>query len=759
MLATGAFGQTTGSASGVVTRDGTPAAGVRVTLRGSDDRRVTAIADADGRFQFAAVAAGSYLLEAENTAVRITVRPGLEAKAELALDLLKEAVTISADAPQPIDEISKTVNVISGQQMRERADIALVDSVRSMPGFRVQQLGGFGRTAMIKTRGLRNQDTAILIDGIRFRDAAAINGDVGSFLSDITLTSVSRLEVLRGSGTSLYGTNAIGGTVNLITPEAAAGWHGQVQVAGGQLGFGRFRGVTSYGAKDGVFGFTIGGSRTVLTKGIDGNDDAENTNIQPRLDIKLSPRTNVSAKVFFSDAEAKLNVSPDTFGSLPAGNSTIIDAAEGVNFLADLDDPDSTQRNRAINGSLSFAHTFNECVWVNGYYAAMQTKRRNIDGPLGPGWQSPYRTDNHGMIHTANMSVNFAFKGNTIKAGYEFESEKYRTENTTPSGFEDNWLEASQVSNSVFVQDVVSLLGGRLQFVGGLRGQWFSLRRPQFSLENSLYRDAANSEPPAAATADGAASYHFRSTGTKLRIHVGTGYRIPSLYERFGSTFSTWPTAGFAALGDPTLTPERSTAFDAGIEQSIFDGKARFTAAYFYTRLRDVIGFGTMPPTDPNGRAYGYRNEAGGLARGVELSFEARPTRSTDIFTSYTFTNGDQRQPQVAGSGIIDTLGIPRDQFTLVATQRFKRFWINADLLIASSYLAPMFSSQTFGSYVYRFDGNRRLDLTAGYTFPVKERYSVRVFAMAENVFDQKYFENGFRTPRANVRGGVNFAF
>src|SRR5947207_1461743 len=160
---------------------------------------------------------------------------------------IRETVTVSADAEQPIEQVSKTVNVIDGQEMRDRADITLVDSLRTIPGFRVQQVGGFGRTANIKSRGLRNQDTAILIDGIRFRDAAAITGDASPFLSDFTLTSVSKLEVLRGSGSSLYGTNAIGGTVDFQTPRPANGTHGQIGGAFGGFGLRRFRGNISHG--------------------------------------------------------------------------------------------------------------------------------------------------------------------------------------------------------------------------------------------------------------------------------------------------------------------------------------------------------------------------------------------------------------------------------------------------------------------------------------------------------------------------------
>lgn len=271
---------------------------------------------------------------------------------------IRESVTVSADKPQPIDEVSKTVNVITGQEMRDRADITLVDSLRTMPGFRVQQLGGFGRTASIKTRGLRNQDTSILIDGVRFRDAAAITGEVGSFLSDITLTSVSKVEVLRGSGSSLYGTNAIGGTVNFITPTAPSGWHGQVSGAFGGLGFGRFRGNTSYGTDDGKFGFNAGLSRTAYTKGIDGADNASNTNFQPRFDFRPTDKTSIGFRFFFSDARSRLNANPDTTANPPLSNAAILEAQEGVNFVADADDPDAIQESRALNGVVNFTHLF-----------------------------------------------------------------------------------------------------------------------------------------------------------------------------------------------------------------------------------------------------------------------------------------------------------------------------------------------------------------------------------------------------------------
>ncbi|QYO61948.1 TonB-dependent receptor plug domain-containing protein [Leptolyngbya sp. 7M] len=445
---------------------------------------------------------------------------------------------------------------------------------------------------------------------------------------------------------------------------------------------------------------------------------------------------------------------------MPPTNATIIDAREGINFVADANDPDAFQRSRFLSSVFTASHAFNSMVSIQGYYSNLQTRRRNDNGPLGSGFQSASTSHNDGSIQTANFTTAITPKSHTIKIGYEFEHEKYVNENSTPSGTTNNWTRAFQSSNTIFAQDVISLYGGKLQLAGGARAQWFDLKMPEFSLANALFSNTSAADPRPAYTFDGAVSYFFNQSGTKLRAHVGNGYRVPSLYERFGSFFSTWPAPGFVALGDPELKPEKTIAFDAGVEQYAFNDKARFVATYFYTHLRDVIGFGSVPQPDPNNRFSGYLNTKGGIARGGEFSVDAKPSGSTDIFASYTFTNSDQRRPQVAGTGIIRTLGIPDHQFTMNFTQRFDRFWVNMDILVSSSYLAPIFSNSTFITYLYRFEGNRRADLTGGYTFRVgKDRYGLRLFGTVENLFDNAYFENGFRTPRRHARAGLNFSF
>jgi iron complex outermembrane receptor protein len=775
-LTAGIFAQSGGTISGIVSDLQTPVINAKVVLTAANDQTRETQTDAKGFYVFENVAAGKYrvsVLQASNNAL-ISKEIEIGKNQTLTVDLTTgiqtpsnirygEVTVIASGTAQAIDEVAKTVNIIEAQEMRDRADFALAETLRTIPGFRVQQLGGFGRTASIKTRGLRNQDTAILIDGIRFRDASAITGDASAFLSDFTLTSVSKIEVLRGSGSSLYGTNAIGGTIDFQTPKPTSGLHGQIGGAFGGYGLGRFRGNLSDGTEDGKFGFNLGVSRTVYAKGIDGEDDAHNTNFQSRIEYNPFEKTNISARFFVSDAYVRLNSNPDTFGILPNSNATILDANPGVNFLFDRNDPDNSQKSKFFNGQLVLTQIINEDLVFQGYYSGLKTSRKNDNGALGVGFQSASTSFFDGTIQTLNGHFNWTpNRANEITVGYEFEHEKYGNDGFTPSGAGNFFTRAFQSSNTFYVQDLLKFFGNRLQIAGGFRAQFFNLGNPKASLNNAPYSNLTLENPPNAYTFDGAASYFFEKTGTKIRAHVGNGYRVPSLYERFGTFYSSFGTPSFVALGDPFLKPEKTIAFDGGIEQNLFANRAKLTAVYFYTKLIETIGYGNVVVNiGETPRPFGgYLNTKGGIARGAELSGRVRATDSTDVFASYTFTNSDQRLPQVTGTNIIETLGIPKNQFTLTATQRFKRAWVNLDFLATSDYLAPIFSNSSFRTYVYRFDGNRKADLTAGYTFPIKnETMNLRVFGTIENLLDDEYYENGFRTFGRNGRVGVSFGF
>ena len=804
-LTIGIFAQTGAVIKGKVSIGNNKIVIAKVTLS-NEKHNFETTTDKDGSFSFNNIPIGKYRLQSSASETLITGSGITDSEIEVESNKTlfvqinttggTDAITsfgiseqvnveIGAGTTQSLDEVSKTVNIIGAQELRDRADFSLVESLRSIPGFRVQQLGGFGRLASIKTRGLRNQDTAILIDGIRFRDASAITGDATPFLSDFTLTSVDRIEVLRGSGSSLYGTNAIGGTIDFQTPKPQSGFHGNVGVAFGGYGLGRFRANVSDGTKNGKFGFNVGGSRTVYTKGIDGQDDAHNTNFQSRVEYNPFSKTNISGRIFVTDAYVRLNSSPDTaFGAVSPSSATILDAVPlsrdelrryengtafsalnrgGANFIPDANDPDAFQKSQSFIGQLALTQVINDKLFFRATYQGLRTQRKNDNGVLGIGFQSASTSVFKGLINTANAQLNWTpSRYNETTVGYEFENEKYGNDGFTPSGTGNFFTRAKQSSNTFYAQDLLKLFKNKLQLAGGFRAQYFNLKTPTFSLTNAPYTNLTLDNPPTAYTFDGAASYFFNRSGTKIRAHVGNGYRVPSLYERFGTFYNSFGTPSFVALGDPNLKPEKTIAFDGGVEQNLFNNRAKLTAVYFYTKLIDTIGFGNVVANiGMTPRTFGgYLNTKGGIARGGEFSGQIKATSSTDIFASYTFTNSDQRVPQVSTNRNIETLGIPKHQFTLVATQRFKRAWVNFDLLASNSYLAPIFSGQNFSTYIFRFKGNRRGDLTGGYNFPLKgERFNLRVFGTIENVFGDDYYENGFRTFDRNGRIGLSFGF
>ncbi|MEJ7699444.1 MAG: TonB-dependent receptor plug domain-containing protein [Pyrinomonadaceae bacterium] len=148
--------------------------------------------DSGGNFRFENVPNGEYELEllspdSDVTARTINVKVDGQSlylkidKVIYTTSVVEEVLIIASGTNQPFEEVSKTVNVIDEQEIRDRNEFSLTESLKTIPGFRVQQLGGFGKTANIKTRGLRNQDTAVLLDGIRFRDASSIAGDASAF--------------------------------------------------------------------------------------------------------------------------------------------------------------------------------------------------------------------------------------------------------------------------------------------------------------------------------------------------------------------------------------------------------------------------------------------------------------------------------------------------------------------------------------------------------------------------------------------------
>lgn len=761
-------------------RAAVPRAWVRLYLPNGVETRKTQ-ATSEGDFVFDRLAAGEYMLEAN--------APGLSgvalARAGSALELLLEVerlaqhVVVTASAtPLTVDATAKALDVIDYGEIERRAEYSVAEVLRQIPGMRVQQLGGPGSFTRVHTRGLRSFDTALLIDGFRMRDSASPQGDATAFLGDLLVVNPARIEVLRGSGSSLYGTHAIAGVVHLVTEQGGGPLHGEVSAEGGGLGM--FRGVARLGggAWRQRLQFSGGVAHLNVTGGVDGDDRARNTSGQGFVQLRLTPRSRLSMRLYASDAFSGLNSTPFAAPAqnlpsgvvpaipLPPDQVALAEAGKpfrwgSATFAPSLNDPDSRRLGRFVSGLLGFTEELRGGDAVRLSYQRLGTSRDNRDGPGGVRFPPQFNNSAlfDGRIDNAQARVDKRWGRQLLTAGYEFEREVFenvsRDENPDRSQRIYARTGIRQRSHSAFAQDQIRLMEGRLLISLSGRWQGFQLSKPVFEGAAPHYDKQAIASPPAAYTGDVAVAYLPRGTGTKLRAHAGNGYRAPALYERFGTFFFF---GEFSPLGDPRLAPERSVAVDGGIDQYWAGSRVRTSATWFYTSLNHVIAFGALQlGQDPFGRFSGYKNTQGGLARGVELSGEAAVARNTRVQASYTYTRAQERTALFAG-GLLVSPRIPNHMGTALFTQRLgKRFEWTVDVAVAGESMTPIFGGM--GTRAFAFGGLKKADLAASYMVPFNDRHSLQLFTRVDNFLNQTWYEDGFRVPKALAVGGMRWLF
>jgi vitamin B12 transporter len=794
------WAQSAGTMVGRVTdSQGAAMQGATLTLYArATNTRATTVTDAHGAYRFERLPEGDYVVEATSAGFgrfsrTFRLERGATGTLDFALEIagVSETVLVTAvGRPQTVDEVSKALSVVTSEEIERRGEYSLGEALRTVPGLRVQQLGGPGTLMRIQTRGLRDSDTAILVDGLRLRDAASTQGDATSFIEELFTVSSDRLEVLRGSGSSLYGTNAIGGVVNVISDQGGGPTHGQLQIEGGQLGLFRGRAQLAGGLDSNRFIYS-GGLATLNVKDGVNFTPSRNVSGQGFAKYNFTPNISLGARMFGNGAYLALTDSPFTAtsaadiasylpGYVTPPPGSVIDAVAlpldqqrrienglavtdrgGANYIPNLRDPDNRRDSNYMTVAFIFDQRINDVLGYRASYQRVNTNRRFSDAPGGVLFEPLFNSssDFDGRIDTFNLQVDARLGAhNLLAAGYEFERERYlgrdRDENPDLALRVNSGTNVSQRSNAFFIQNQFRALENRFQISAAFRVQSFALTQPEFFGGTSVYTGLRFESPKSAYTGDGSVSYFFSSTGTKLRAHTGSGYRAPAIFERFGSSIFN---GVFSPFGDPRLNPERSIAIDAGIDQKLAGDRVQLSATYFYTRLQDVIVFDTSgfitPATDPFGRFGGYFNTGGGLARGVELAATTKPYRTLDLSASYTFTNAVNRVPSSV-PGFLRTFGQPRHTFTLfVAQQVTRRLDLIFDMFAYGSYFFP------FSSRAFKFGGPVKADLGVSYTAPMSDRVSMRFYGKVENLLDREYFESGFRTPGRVLTGGMGLRF
>ncbi len=800
-VASAGFAQGTGLTGTVTDAQGAgvPGADVRLAREDATVTR-TAISDGAGAYRIADVAAGVFVVEVGKPGFRrrtevVIVTAGAGAMLDVQLDVagIDDTVVVTATGtPQVAQEASKAITIIEAADILARNENSLGEIVRFTPGVQVRSSGGPGQATSFRIRGLRSDAAAVLIDGMRFRDAATIQADATSFLSTLNFVAADRVEVLRGSGSSLYGTNAVGGVVNIVTRPGGGAFRAEGQVEGGTLGHVRARGSFGGGAWSDRLRYSAGVLQFNLLDGLDGNDATRSTGVNGMVQVEITPTASVMARVFGSNDRVQTNTSPTASG-IPAANipqAIIVNAVPvrtddialsnrglpfqigAATFFPGRDDPDSLRTSAFHATALRFRHSAWQWVSWQASYQHVYTRRIFTNGALGRGFQPAAESFSHivGQIDTADVRAFLAPRSwMSLTAGYEFERERFhdRQDNNLPEPARTRTeTQIRQDANAGFASAQFALMGRRLQVAVSGRTQRFSLSNPRLMAVGvtSPYDRVAIVSPPTALTGDVSAAYFVAASDTKLRMHGGNAFRAPALYERFGGGFDTDPITGrvgFTPYGDPRLEPDRYRTIDTGIDQYLFGSRLMVSATAFYNQVTSLSAFnsagGIRPETDPYGRSLGYLNSSGGFSRGVETAVEARPTASLRLSGGYTYTRSETAD-DITVPGFLIVPGVFGHMTTLVVTNRWNsRLDTTFDVFHGSSSYGSFFAAGR--PRAFKYAGFTKAAIIAGYRLVERARAPLRGYVKVDNLLDATYYESGWRGLGRTVMAGLSVGF
>ena len=501
--------------------------------------------------------------------------------------------------------------------------------------------------------------------------------------------------------------------------------------------------------------------RTDVNQGLDGQDVYRNTSVGSLVEFDLHPDVKISGMLHYSNTpRLDLNESPFPIG--PAGMELGFETGEGpvTGFVSDLNDPDSQRKAHLFTGIVSWEHRPSNLWSYSVYYQNTDTGRDFSDGPeidpflsqLGV-FEFPFESSLiEGTIHVMGTQHYLrAGEHHLFLLGVEHERGS-RTQQfvSTSFGIDRGPTTDRQSSTAFFLQDQISLLGRRLQLTASFRGQFFKIDNPESVPE------LEGLDTPDAYTGGLSLSYWFPESGTKFRAQAANGFRAPSLSERFSEFESI---LGTIRVGNPLLRPERSLTLDFGIDQFLLNNRLRLGATYFYNRLQEII---------VSSRLFQQENAKGGLSRGIELLVQGATVPGLDFSLSYTYTHADFIPPfdllrsdnSVAQAGIARNIeGIPSHQWTTGMNYQRGRWNFNLQYAGTSSYEEGLFSPRFFREVLFRFEGYHRVNASLGYTIPIRDQSSLELYLRGENLLNNGYISDGFRTPGANAWAGIHYRF
>ena len=384
-------------------------------------------------------------------------------------------VVTATKVETPQSELGATVSIITEDDVRTYHYSGIEDALRHVPGVEIERSGSLGKTTSIKIRGAGSQQVTVLVDGMRVSSPTLGSTE----LSDLTLDGIDRIEIVRGPQSTLYGADAIGGVVNIITKKGQGPPQGSIWLQGGS--YNTFKEQANVQGSFGGFNFNLSGSR-YDTRGQRNNDDSDLTSFNGRIGYDFPWKGELSLTGRYS----KLNIDLPVFSTPPA-----------------VFDPNAQSQSETYFYNLTYKQPVT--TWWDASVRYSQWWNNAGFQNLPPPGDFTTISQINTRRQEAEVISSFRIGSwNTLTVGYENRAEQGRNAGAFSKALE---------TQSGFVEDQVRLFD-RVFLTGGLRYE-----------ANDVFGNELTPRVSAAV--------RIKETGTTLRAGWGKGFRTPTINDLF----------------------------------------------------------------------------------------------------------------------------------------------------------------------------------------------------------------------------------
>lgn len=430
---------------------------------------------------------------------------------------------------EPVENVTRSVTVITRDQIQRSGKVFLLDLLRGVPGLTVIQLGPYGREAHVYIRGMSKESTMVMMDNVQVTNS---NQNLAA-LQNITTADIERIEIIRGPQSVLYGADAAAGVINIVTKaDHRKGLHGNATAS-----FGTYKTFYEEGEMSAGFDkFSFSGAAGRMdSDSLGENDDYENTTYRGHAKLQVTDNSD-------------LDVAFHHYNSIVGIDDGLIGGAFRT---------DPNRNSRSNEQVLNTRYTVSLFDWWQQHvqYSLFHDSNVSID-PRNPdvtrGADPESKFQLNANRHDFEYQSNFFIKDfDTITLGYEFEHSAVKSKSSST-------YDRLTRNHGFFGQNELTLWK-IWTIVAGVRLD-----------DHELYGFQAS---PLVST-----GLWIAKTGTKLKSSYGKGFRAPTFNQLF-----------FPNFGNPNLEPETSWSWDAGFDQNYWKDNGTFSTTYFDTRTTNLI--------------------------------------------------------------------------------------------------------------------------------------------------------------------------